>query len=60
MTLTGAPARLRPLPRLLLLTEAAVSGAAAGACVLAWGWQWPAAIRAAFARESSATSGFCF
>ena len=30
MTLTGAPAQLRPLPRLLLLTEVPVSGSAAG------------------------------
>ena len=34
MTLTGAPARLRPLPRLLLRTEVPVSGSAAGAALL--------------------------
>jgi hypothetical protein len=38
MTLTGAPARLRPLPRLLLRTEVPVSGSAAGATLLAC-WQ---------------------
>ena len=31
MTLTGAPARLRPLPRLLLRIEVPVSGSAAAA-----------------------------
>ena len=35
MPLTGAPARLRPLPRLLLRTEVPVSGSAAGAALLA-------------------------
>jgi len=33
MTLTGAPARLRPLPRLLLRTEVPLSGSAAGAAL---------------------------
>ncbi len=52
MTLTGAPTRLRPLPRLLLRIEVPVSGSAAGAALLAC-WQqrpgvvWVAAAAAA-------------
>ena len=39
MTLTGAPARLRPVPRLLLRAEVPVSGSAAGTALLAAYWQ---------------------
>ena len=45
MTLTGAPARLRPLPRLLLRTEVPVSGSAAGAALLACWQQRPGVAR---------------
>ena len=45
MTLTGAPARLRPLPRLLLRTEVPVSGSAAGAALLACWLQRPGVAR---------------
>ena len=44
-TLTGAPARLRPLPRLLLRTEVPVSGSAAGAALLACWQQRPGVAR---------------
>lgn len=47
LALAGAPARLRPLPRLLLLTEVALSGTAAGAGMLAWGCEHRAATRVA-------------
>jgi hypothetical protein len=48
MTLTGAPARLRPLPRLLLRTEVPVSGSAAGATLLAcWQHRRPGVARVA-------------
>ena len=47
MTLTGAPARLRPLPRLLLRTEVPVSGSAAGAALLACWQQRPGVARVA-------------
>ena len=47
MMLTGAPARLRPLPRLLLRTEVPVSGSAAGAALLACWQQRPGMTRVA-------------
>jgi hypothetical protein len=49
MTLTGAPARLRPLPRLLLRTEVPVSGGAAAAALLACWQQRPGVARVAAA-----------
>jgi hypothetical protein len=53
MTLTGAPARLRPLPRLLLRTEVPVSGSAAGAALLACWQQRPGVARAAAAAAAA-------
>ena len=53
MTLTGAPARLRPLPRLLLRTEVPVSGSAAGAALLACWQQRPGVARVAAAAAAA-------
>jgi hypothetical protein len=53
MTLTGAPARLRPLPRLLLRTEVPVSGTAAGAALLACWQQRPGVARVAAAAAAA-------
>ena len=53
MTLTGAPARLRPLPRLLLRTEVPVSGSAAGAALLACWQQRPRVARVAAAAAAA-------
>ncbi len=53
MTLTGAPARLRPLPRLLLRTEVPVSGSAAGAALLACWQQRPGVVRVAAAAAAA-------
>ena len=53
MTLTGAPARLRPLPRLLLRTEVPVSGSAAGAALLACWRQRPGVARVAAAAAAA-------
>ncbi len=53
MTLTGAPARLRPLPRLLLRTEMPVSGSAAGAALLACWQQRPGVARVAAATAAA-------
>ncbi|MGA9162091.1 MAG: hypothetical protein WB297_14665 [Actinomycetota bacterium] len=39
MTATGAPAKLRPLPRLLLFVEVAASGVATFAGLWAWVWR---------------------
>ena len=39
MTATGTPARLRPLPRLLLLVEVVVAGVATFVGLLAWVWR---------------------
>jgi hypothetical protein len=53
MTLAGAPARLRPLPRLLLRTEVPVSGSAAGAALLACWPQRPGVARVAAAAAAA-------
>ena len=53
MTLTGAPARLRPLPRLLLRTEVPVSGSAAGVALLACWQQRPGVARVAAAAAAA-------
>jgi hypothetical protein len=53
MTLTGAPARLRPLPRLLLRTEVPVSGGAAAAALLACWQQRPGVARVAAAAAAA-------
>ena len=53
MTLTGAPARLRPLPRLLLRTEVPLSGCAAGAALLACWQQHPRVARVAAAAAAA-------
>ena len=53
MTLAGAPARLRPLPRLLLRTEVPVSGSAAGAALLACWQQRPGVTRVAAAAAAA-------
>ena len=53
LTLTGAPARLRPLPRLLLRTEVPVSGSAAGAALLACWQQRPGVARVAAAAAAA-------
>ena len=53
MTLTGAPARLRPLPRLLLRTEVPLSGSAAGAALLACWQQRPGVARVAAAAAAA-------
>ena len=53
MTLTGAPARLRPLPRLLLRTEVPLSGSAAGAALLACWQQQPGVTRVAAAAAAA-------
>ncbi len=53
MTLAGAPARLRPLPRLLLRTEVPVSGTAAGAALLACWQQRPGVTRVAAAAAAA-------
>ena len=53
MTLTGAPARLRPLPRLLLRIEVPVSGSAVGAALLACWQQRPGAARVATAAAAA-------
>jgi hypothetical protein len=53
MTLTGAPARLRPLPRLLLRIEVPVSGGAAGAALLACWQQRPGVARVAAAAAAA-------
>ena len=56
MTLTGAPARLRPLPRLLLRTEVPVSGTAAGAALLACWQQRPGAVAGQIVKHPSPAS----
>lgn len=38
LTVSGAPARLRPLPRLLLFAEDAAAGMSVAAGLWAWGW----------------------
>ena len=53
MTMSGAPARLRPLPRLLLRTEVPVSGSATGAALLACWQQRPAVARVAAAAAAA-------
>jgi hypothetical protein len=53
MTLAGAPARLRPLPRLLLRTEVPVSGSAAGAALLACWQQRPGVAQVAAAAAAA-------
>jgi Polyketide cyclase / dehydrase and lipid transport len=53
MTLTGVPARLGPLPRLLLRTEVPVSGSAAGAALLACWQQRPGVARVAAAAAAA-------
>ena len=53
MTLAGAAARLRPLPQLLLRTEVPVSGAAAGAALLACSQQRPGVARVAAAAAAA-------
>jgi uncharacterized protein YndB with AHSA1/START domain len=54
MTLTGAPARLRPLPRFLLRAEVPVSGGAAGAALLAC-WQQRLGVARVAAAAAAAT-----
>jgi len=53
MTLAGASARLRPLPRLLLRTEVPVSGSAAGAALLTCWQQRPGVARVAAAAAAA-------